>query len=144
MRRNFCSINEAWQAFDAYAQLEPRLRPLWDLCRRAAPPVRETEPVDDAFDVDPFEVDVIAADKPNDGWCAEDYFLLHVKSTLLLLVGLRRPHRPGSPHELHSSRAYEEIYDLLINWALNRSCACCTEPDDDPRDQDHDGSPARW
>src|SRR4051812_26619193 len=110
MRHVYRSIDEAWQAFDAYTRIEPRLSPLWDLCRGAAPPVRVPELVDDIYDVDPFEVDVLAADKPNDGWCAEDYFLHHVKSRLLLLVG---SNRGSGPHELQSTDAYETIYDLL-------------------------------
>ena len=136
------SIDEAWRAFDAYARIEPRLRPLWDLCRRASPPVRKTELVDDVYDVDPFEVDVLAADKPDDGWCAEDYFLRHVKSKLSLLVG---SYRPVGPREMQSTEAYETIYDLLINWALNRPCACCAEHDDgEPWHRADDGSPAYW
>ena len=142
MRRVYRSIDDAWRAFDAYARIEPRLRPLWDLCRCASPPVRATEFVDDVYDADPFEVDVLAADKPDDGWCAEDYFLHHVKSKLLLLVG---SYRPGGPHELQSTEAYETIYDLLINWALNRPCACCAEHDVDvPWHRGDDGSPAYW
>lgn len=142
MRRVYRSIEEAWRAFDAYARIEPRLRPLWDLCRRASPPVRKAELAGDGHDVDPFEVDVLAADKPDDGWCAEDYFLHHVKSKLSLLVGA---YRPGGPHELQSTDAYEAIYDLLINWALHRPCACCAEPaDDEPWDHGGGGSPAYW
>lgn len=144
MRRVYGSIDEARRAFDAYARIEPRLRPLWDLCRRAVPPVRETEFVDDVYSVDPFENDVLATDKPEDGSCAEDYFLQHVKPKLLLLVG---SHRPGGPHELHGTDAYDTIYDLLINWALNRPCACCAERedhDDDPWHRGDDGSPAYW
>lgn len=139
MRRTYHSVEEAWRAFDAYSRIEPRLRPLWDLCRRAAPPVREVEFADDVYDVDLFEVDVLAADKPDDGWCAEDYFREHVKSKLLLLVGA---YRPGASHELHSADAYETIYELLINWALNRLCACCAEHGDDPSHRGDDGSPA--
>lgn len=118
------SIGEAWRAFDAFVRVEPRLAPLWDLCQRATPPMREAPNVDDVYDADPFEVDVLAADKPDDGWCAEDYFLEHVKSRLLLLVGW---HRSAGPLELQSQDAYETIYDLLINWALARPCACCAD-----------------
>jgi hypothetical protein len=142
MWRVYRSFDEARRAFDVYARIEPQLRALWDLCRRATPPVRVPELVDDVYDVDQFEVDVLAADKPDDGWCAEDYFLHHVKSRLLLLVGSLRG---SGPHELQSTDSYETIYDLLINWALNRSCACCAEHDDgDPRHRGDDGSPAHW
>ncbi|HWO18688.1 MAG TPA: hypothetical protein VNO30_07920 [Kofleriaceae bacterium] len=134
------SIDEAWQAFDAYARLEPRLRLLWDLCRGAAPPAPKAGLVDDVYDADPFEADDLAAGKPDDGWCAEDYFLHRVKSPLSLLVG---SYRPRGPHELQSTEAYETVYDLLINWALNRPCPCCAEHHDDapPHRGDH-GSPA--
>lgn len=133
MPRTYRSIDEAWRAFDFYARMEPRLRPLWDLCQRAEPPVREAENVDDVYDADPFEIDPLAADKPDDGWCAEDFFLKHVKSRLLLLVGW---HRSAGPPELRTPGAYEAIYDLLINWALHRPCACCayrSTSDDDER-----------
>lgn len=139
MPRVYRSMDEAWRAFDAYARMEPRLRPLWDLCRRASPPVHEPVFVNDVDEVDPFEVDTLATDKRDNGWCAEDYFHQHVKSKLLLLVGAHRPDRPGEPHELHSSEVYDTIYDLLINWALNRPCACCAEHDDDDDDPWHRG-----
>lgn len=132
------SIDEAWLAFDRYAQTDRRLRPLWDLCRRAAPPVRAPDDVDDIYDFDPFEIDPLAADNPDDGWCAEDYFRDHVKSKLLLLTGL---HRLGPPHVLHSREAFEEIYDLLLSWALNRPCSCCDTPERDGQQSD-DGRPA--
>lgn len=136
--RTYRSIDDAWRVFDNYARTEPRLRPLWDLCRRAAPPVRLPEYVDDVYDFDPFEIDPLAADNPLAGWCAEDYFREHVKSKLLLLTG---QHRPGPLHELHGREAFEEIYDLLLNWALNRPCSCCSTPDlGGP--QGDDGSPA--
>jgi hypothetical protein len=131
--RIYRSLDEAWLAFDRYAQTDPRLRPLWDLCRRAAPPVHTPDDVDDVFDFDPFEIDPLAADNPRDGWCAEDYFLEHVKSKLLLLAGL---YRLGPPHPLHSREAFEEIYDLLLNWALNRPCACCSRSDRGPQPGD--------
>jgi hypothetical protein len=136
------SIDEARQAFDAFARLEPQLRTLWDLCRSTIPPGRSVELIDDAYGVDPFEEDVLAADKPDDGWCAEDYFLHNVKSKLMVLVGA---HRVRGPHELQSTEAYETVYDLLINWALNRPCACCTDHDnDDDPWQRRDASPAHW
>ena len=112
-------LEAAKRAFDAYARVEPQLEALWDLCRRAAPPV---EIVDDD-ETDPFEIDVFAADRFGDGWCAEDYFSEHVKPKLSRLAGA---YRPGDPHELHSATAYDEIYDLLINRALVRTCRCCT------------------
>jgi hypothetical protein len=140
MRRLYASIDDAWQAFHAFARLEPQLRALWGLCCRAAPPAQRVEPVDDAYDVDPFEVDPLAADHPDDGWCAEDYFLHDVKSKLLVLVGV---HRVRGPDELQTTEAYETVYDLLINWALNRLCVCCSDHDDAWQRGD-DGSPAHW
>jgi hypothetical protein len=142
MRRLCVSYDDAWQAFDAFARLEPQLKTLWDLCRRAAPPTRRVEPIDDAYDGDPFEADALAADSPDDGWCAEDYFLHNVKSKLLVLIGA---HRVRGPHELQSTEAYETVYDLLINWALNRPCACCVvHDDDDSWHRGDDGSSAYW
>jgi len=118
MQRLYVSYDDAWQAFDAFARLEPQLKTLWDLCRRAAPPTRRVEPIDDAYDADPFEVDALAADSPDDGWCAEDYFLHNVKSKLPVLVGA---HRVRGPHELQSTEAYETVYDLLINCVAHTS-----------------------
>ena len=139
--RIYASIDDARQAFEPFARLEPKLWTLWDLCRSAAPP-RRIEPLDDAYDVDPFEVDVLASDKPDDGWCAEDYFLHNVKSRLLVLVGVYRTH---DPEELQTSKAYETVYDILLNWALARPCACCAEDDDeDPWHSGDDGRPAHW
>jgi hypothetical protein len=115
---------------------------LWDNCCRAAPLPRRAEPRDDAYDVDPFEIDVLVADKPDDGWCAEDYFLHNVKSKLLVLVGV---HRTRGPHGLQTSEAYDTVYDILLNWALARPCACCAEVDDvDPWHRVGDGRPAHW
>ena len=137
------SFDEAWPLFRAYACIEPALQPLWELCRRAAPPVRQSEDVDDAFNLDPFEIDLAAADKADDGWCAEDFFQEHVKPKLVLLVGA---HRAGEPRQLHSREAYDTIYDLLLNWALIRPCACCATRDDNEREErwqrGDDGSPA--
>jgi hypothetical protein len=142
MLRLYASQDDARRAFDAFARLEPRLDTLWDLCRLAAPPTRRVEPIDDAYDADPFEVDALAADSPDDGWCAEDYFLHNVKSRLLVLVGA---HRVRGPAELQTTEAYEAVYDLLINWALSRPCACCAGHDDDaPSHRCDDGSPAYW
>ena len=138
--RTYASLASATQAFGKYARVEPRLWSLWARCRRAAPPVREVDQVDDVYDTDPFEVDVLAADKPDDGWCAEHYFVQHVKSDLLLLVG---SHRPGRLHEMHSKEAFETIYDLLLNWGLKRTCSCCAEHDDDP-DLGDDPHPVHW
>jgi hypothetical protein len=139
--RSYRSLDDAWRAFELYMRIEPRLEPLWYLCRRAARPVQPTELIDDTHNVDPFEDDVLAADKFDDGWCAEDYFLEYVKPKVLLLVGSLRP---GETNELHSTHAYETIYDLLINWALTRSCACCVEHDDDGWHRGDGGSPAHW
>jgi len=140
--RFYASIEEARQTFELFARLEPELWTLWDLCRRAAPPTRRPEPLDDAYDVDPFEVDVLAADKPDDGWCAEDYFHHHVKSKLFVLVGVYRT--PG-PHELQTTEAYDTVYDILLHWALAHPCACCAEDDDEgPWHRGDDGRPAHW
>jgi hypothetical protein len=151
MGRPYASIDDAWQAFNAFARLEPQLTALWGLCRRAAPPAQRTESIvepindayddayDDAYGVDPFEVDLLAADNPEAGWCAEDYFLDNVKSKLLALVGV---HRVRGPDELQTTATYETVYDLLVNWALHRPCACCADPDDGPWLREDDGSPA--
>jgi hypothetical protein len=128
------SLIEARSEFDAFVRLEPRLDVLWELCEAAAPPSRQSELVDDAYDLDPFESDPVEVSS-DDGWCAEDFFLHHVKSRLMLLVGA---YRPGPPHELHSSHAYDTVYDLLIQWALHRPCACCNA------DQAGDGEHASW
>ncbi|MBA2541155.1 MAG: hypothetical protein H0V17_16055 [Deltaproteobacteria bacterium] len=119
------SIDDAKRAFEAYVRIEPQLEPLWALCEHAAPPVRgrEVADADDAYDVDAFDIDVVA-DQPDDGWCTEDYFQEHVKAKLVLLVGA---YRSGAAPELHSTEAYDAIYDLLINWALDRTCTCCAE-----------------
>ena len=61
--RTFASFDEAAQAFDAYARIEPRLVPLWDLCRNAQPEGPEDadlDSIDDAYDSDPFELDEMA------------------------------------------------------------------------------------
>lgn len=113
---SFPSLEAAQHAFERYASADRRLLPLWDLCRQAAPPTHEPD------DGDPFEIDPLAADKPDDGWCAELFFHEHVKSKLMLLVGERRQ---DPPHELHTPQAFEEVYDLLLNWALHRPCSCC-------------------
>lgn len=123
------SLDEALAAFDRYVQIEPRLGPLWDLCGQAAPPSAENAGEDE--DLDPFQIDPLAAVNPDDGWCAEDWFRDHVKSRLLLLAG---DYRPGPLHELHSREAFEELYGLLIDWALYRPCSCCATSDDaEPR-----------
>lgn len=121
------SLEAARIEFDRYARIEPRLAPLWQLCRAAAAPVREDD--DDADD---------PAALPDDGWCAEDYFHDAVKSKLLLLVG---GYLSAGPAELQSSTAYDTVYDLLINWALHRPCACCAG-DDEPAWSEDDGRPA--
>jgi hypothetical protein len=131
------SIEAARRAFEAFARVEPQLEPLWELCRSAAPPVRGGF-VDDAFDVDAFDVDVVAADKPDEGWCAEDHFLEHVKPRLVGLVGAHRT----TADELQSTEAYDAIYELLINAALDRTCACCTEHVE--RHHQTDSPAARW
>jgi hypothetical protein len=126
--RFFTSIEEARQAFEPFARLEPELLVLWDMCLRPAPAARRTHPVDDAFDIDSFDSDLLAADQPDEGWCAEDYFHDNVKSKLLILVGV---YRIGGPHELQTTEAYDTVYDILLNWALVRPCPCCAQDDDD-------------
>src|SRR4051812_32608848 len=122
--RLYPSIDDARRAFDRYAESDPRLLPLWDLCRQAAPPSLDDDDDNaDAYDSDPFELDPVTPPELHDDWCAEDFFLDHVKSRLLLLVG---SHRPGADHPLHSHEAFEEVYDLLLTWALPRTCACCS------------------
>src|ERR1041384_6256683 len=112
MSRAYGSIDDARRAFDAYASVEARLLPLWELCRRAAPPVREVaDDDDDDGVVDPFEDDALASDQPDDDWCAEDSFFAHVKPRVSQLVG---SDPPGEPHALHSHEAYETIYAPLI------------------------------
>jgi hypothetical protein len=119
------SLDHARDAFAPFAQLEPRLWALWELCRSAAPPEPQAHR-DDAYDFDPFELDPLH--KPDAGWCAEDYFLHEVKSALLVLVGV---YRTRGPHELQTAETYETVYDLLLNVALVRSCACCADRVDD-------------
>ncbi len=131
MARRLRSIDEARHSFDAYAALEPRLDRLWHLCRDAAPPARSD--VDD--DTDPYAIDVFAADRPDDGWCAEHYFFEHVKSRLMLLVGTYR--RQG-PTELQTTKAYDAVYTLLLESALNRCCSCCAGRGDDDLGRGHD------
>jgi hypothetical protein len=92
------------------------------------------------FDADPFEDDVILDGAPGGGWCAEDFFHRHVKPKLRHLAGT---HRPGEPHDLDSVAAYEALYDLLINWALKRSCDCCNGRVETPWRHD-DGAHANW
>jgi hypothetical protein len=121
------SLVEARSEFDAFARLDRRLDDLWELCEGAAPPIRELDDGDADADADEDDLDV----RPDEGWCAEDFFLHHVKSRLMLLVGA---YRPGPPHELHSTRAYDTAYDLLIHWALHRPCACCSDAPVDERE----------
>lgn len=106
------SIDEARDAFGELARLEPKLWSLWELCRIAA---------------------------PADGWCAEDVFIEHVKPTLMVLIGM---YRKSGPEELQTTTSYELAYDLLLSWALLRTCACCTGHgalDDDAHLEDRDG-----
>jgi hypothetical protein len=121
MLRELPSMEVARRTFDEYARIEPRLTALWQLCRRAAPPIPAND-VDDVFDVDAFDADVIADDKPDDGWCAEDYFFRNIKPGLARLVGW---HRVEEPPELRQSRAYDAVYSALFYHALHRPCACC-------------------
>jgi hypothetical protein len=127
------SVIEARQAFDAYVRLEPKLEALWEDCEHAAPP----GPSEEDDESDPYELDG-DDEAPAAAWCSEEYFLHHVKSKLITLVGA---HRIRGPRELQSNAAYEAVYDILINWALNRACPCCTEPDTAPWRSD--ASPAQ-
>ena len=137
MRYVYPSFQEAARTFEAYAAIEPKLQALWDLCRDAAPPTWAADDDDDGVD---DGVEAGDAYPPDDGWCAEDFFLQHVKSPLLLLAGM---HRPSDLRELQTSKTYETLYDLLLNWALVRSCACCADgPDEIPHDDAaHVGAP---
>jgi hypothetical protein len=113
--RFYASMEDARRAFEPYAVLEPELWSLWDLCCRAAPPPRPEPPRNDGYDFfDPFEIDPLAVDKPEEGWCAEDYFRQHVKSRLVDLVGIDRRREP---HHLETHESYDIVHDLLINWA---------------------------
>lgn len=119
MRRVCGSYEEAVDLFARFAEEEPQLWALWDLCREASTPTIEASESDER---DPFSVDVFAEDKPDEGWCVEDYFHEHVKSPLQLLVGL---HRPRGPEQLRTEEAFSTVYNLLLEWALRRCCACC-------------------
>lgn len=115
-------MEEARLRFDEHARIEPRLIELWHLCRRAAPPMPANDEDDDAFDVDLYDVDHLSADKPDDGWCAEDWFHRNVKPRFLPLVGWFRLEDPPA---LKGSNAYDEVYSALFCHALSRTCACC-------------------
>lgn len=121
MLRNWDSLDAARRAFDEVAEREPKLHELWSMCREAAPSLRDDDP-DDAFDVDLYDVDKTVPSDPDEGWCAEDFFFDHVKSSLMTLVGM---HRPSGPEELRSNDVYETVYAALFDWALARTCACC-------------------
>ena len=109
----FSSPELAQRRFDELARIEPRLGPLWQLCRRVAPPV--------AIEVEDFE------DEPlTDGWCAEDHFLRHIKPKLVALVGWDRQ---DDPAELRGRDAYDAAYAALFFHALPRPCACCRDED---------------
>lgn len=122
MRRRCTSLDEARRVFEEYVRLEPRLKHLWDMCRCAAPPEEQAAETDDVFATDPHERDAAAFIEPGDSWSAEDHFLQQVKPRLLRLVGT---HRPGKPHALHSREAYEDVYDVLLYWALDERVAIC-------------------
>jgi hypothetical protein len=124
MLRPFRSLEEARLTFEQYVRIEPRLTALWQMSRRAAPPVPANDHVDDVFDVDVFDVDVLSVEKADDGWCAEDYFFQNVKPMLLSLVGWNRREDPA---ELRGSDAYDAVYSALFYHALHRPCACCRE-----------------
>ena len=108
----FASAEQAQLAFAEYAQLEPRLIRLWELCQLASPPDRDD-------DEDELEID------PTEGWCADlHYFPEAVKPHLTELVGLDRKQGPA---ELQTREAYITIYRALIHHALRRCCDCCRE-----------------
>ena len=73
--------------------------------------------IEDAFDVDAFDADAVAI-----GWCAERWFLEHIKPEFELLVGWQRNE---GPPELCEARAYDDVYAALFLFALDRNCACC-------------------
>ena len=108
----FSSPELAQRSFDELARIEPRLAPLWKLCRVAAP--HRPDPVDDD--------DGDGDDEPH--WCAEDHFLQHIKPKLVALVGWDREE---DPPELQQREAYEAAYAALFFHALPRPCACCRD-----------------
>lgn len=130
----FQNYQEALVTFEVYAEIEPRLRALHELCSHAGPP--HQAPADDPYQDDPFELDEI--ERPQaDGWCAERFFFLNVKSRLQLLVG---GYRVREPQELRTSEAYENVYEFLLTWVLDCRCTSCA-PTDLP---DEDEQPRSW
>ena len=110
------TLEHARLAFAEYADLEPQLVQLWELCELASPPVR-TYDEEDEDNYDLQEID------PAEGWCAElHYFTQEVKPHLIRLVGR---HRKEGPAELQTHEAYIAVYRALINHALRRLCDCC-------------------
>jgi hypothetical protein len=112
----------ACREFDALAELEPQLRRLWMLCQCASAPVAANDQAEDPYDLDLFDSDALTNEVPADSWCAELYFLQHIKPQLVALVGWGRV--DGAP-ELRTGDAYDIAYSALFFHALNRSCVCC-------------------
>jgi hypothetical protein len=117
MRNRFRSFEEAKRRFDELAAIEPRLAPLWLMCRCAAPGPANDE-VADAFDVDAYDIDPVASE---DTWCAESWFLATIKPAFGSLVGWDRTEED----ELRTARAYDDVYAALLFHALDLTCACC-------------------
>src|SRR3954468_2318403 len=103
----------AHAAFEKLAAQDPRLWNLWDLAQSAAPPKRNRSE-DEECEPDPYEVDEIAEGKPDDGWCAEDFFHTCVKPALFALADSTRM---GEPHILQDAKVIYELYFLLLDWA---------------------------
>lgn len=116
MLREFRSNEAARSRFDELASIEPRLAVLWRMCADVTgPELPDDEPVDQ-LELDPI------AERPEDGWCAEDHFLRNIKPYLLPLVGWQRRE---DPPELQASDAYDDAYSALFHHALPRPCTCC-------------------
>lgn len=121
----FRSREVACREFDALAELEPQLRRLWTLCQCANAPVAANDQSEDPYDVDLFDNDAVTAEGRDDSWCAELYFLQHIKPQIAALVGWGRV---DGPPELRDEDAYDIVYSALFFHALNRSCVCCGAP----------------
>jgi hypothetical protein len=121
----FRSLEVARREFEALAELEPQLRRLWSLCQCATAPVAANDEAGDPYDVDLFDHDDVAVDAREDSWCAELYFLQHIKPQIAALVGWGRV---DGPAELRGEDAYDTAYSALFFHALTRRCDCCREP----------------
>jgi hypothetical protein len=107
------------------AELEPQLRRLWSLCQCATAPAAANDEARDPYDVDLFDHDEVTVDAREASWCAELYFLQHIKPQIAALVGWGRV---DGPPELRGEDAYDTAYSALFFHALNRRCDCCREP----------------